>query len=452
MPEIQHAGNQYGNPLAQYTQSFVLHARSFSSILFTISCRRATFIAFSMAFFMFLLFRMDIESYLGLYKDSPMYLEVEETQDGQWLPEVTVKKHADCDFNGIPYGDQRNAGRAKLHDDADIANFRPFKLFDTMPTKDDYYMSRTWHVVRDKSCILTEFLDINVCISKESVRKTQKRKLLPRSEQEREREIEGRRVQDTISDSGSGYDATTTERILPFSKGERESKSIGVQYDGDHYGDGATIAELKMSHSERESRRLRVQDSYDGTGGSNAAIARKSQQSGDEAVTRRQLISSLTSDRRQLSGAMLMVHQNMAATSSNGRTSSANLRFKSSDKKQRTTSNDMKQATTKKLQLNAKPNRDRMISLRGTTTSNKVQQNATPTNREVQLYEDSTTSSRRWQLQEYNSSAIATTKRQLSLFSADTVHCLPSYMIIGFQKCATTELMLWLSYHPNINS
>lgn len=30
------------------------------------------------------------------------------------------------------------------------------------------------------------------------------------------------------------------------------------------------------------------------------------------------------------------------------------------------------------------------------------------------------------------------------------VTCLPSFMIIGFEKASTTELLLWLSYHPNL--
>lgn len=32
------------------------------------------------------------------------------------------------------------------------------------------------------------------------------------------------------------------------------------------------------------------------------------------------------------------------------------------------------------------------------------------------------------------------------------VSCLPSLIIIGFEKCSTTEMMLWLSYHPNVLS
>lgn len=37
--------------------------------------------------------------------------------------------------------------------------------------------------------------------------------------------------------------------------------------------------------------------------------------------------------------------------------------------------------------------------------------------------------------------------------SSDPPHsitCLPSFMIIGFEKASTTELLLWLSYHPNL--
>lgn len=30
------------------------------------------------------------------------------------------------------------------------------------------------------------------------------------------------------------------------------------------------------------------------------------------------------------------------------------------------------------------------------------------------------------------------------------VTCFPSFMIIGFEKCSTTQLLLWLSYHPNL--
>ena len=32
----------------------------------------------------------------------------------------------------------------------------------------------------------------------------------------------------------------------------------------------------------------------------------------------------------------------------------------------------------------------------------------------------------------------------------DSVACLPSLVIAGFEKCSTTQLLLWLSYHPNI--
>ena len=31
-----------------------------------------------------------------------------------------------------------------------------------------------------------------------------------------------------------------------------------------------------------------------------------------------------------------------------------------------------------------------------------------------------------------------------------SITCLPSFMIIGFEKASTTELLLWLSYHPNL--
>ena len=34
--------------------------------------------------------------------------------------------------------------------------------------------------------------------------------------------------------------------------------------------------------------------------------------------------------------------------------------------------------------------------------------------------------------------------------SSGVVTCLPSLMIIGFEKCSTTQLLLWLSYHPNL--
>jgi hypothetical protein len=30
------------------------------------------------------------------------------------------------------------------------------------------------------------------------------------------------------------------------------------------------------------------------------------------------------------------------------------------------------------------------------------------------------------------------------------VVCLPSFMIVGFEKCSTTQLLLWLTYHPNL--
>lgn len=32
----------------------------------------------------------------------------------------------------------------------------------------------------------------------------------------------------------------------------------------------------------------------------------------------------------------------------------------------------------------------------------------------------------------------------------EELRCLPSFMIIGFEKCSTTQLLLWLSYHPNL--
>ena len=38
------------------------------------------------------------------------------------------------------------------------------------------------------------------------------------------------------------------------------------------------------------------------------------------------------------------------------------------------------------------------------------------------------------------------------LKSSQETTCLPSLLIIGFEKCSTTELLLWLSYHPNILS
>ena len=38
------------------------------------------------------------------------------------------------------------------------------------------------------------------------------------------------------------------------------------------------------------------------------------------------------------------------------------------------------------------------------------------------------------------------------IITGDSVKCLPSVVIIGFEKCSTTELMLWLSYHPNLLS
>lgn len=33
---------------------------------------------------------------------------------------------------------------------------------------------------------------------------------------------------------------------------------------------------------------------------------------------------------------------------------------------------------------------------------------------------------------------------------SQSITCLPSFMIIGFEKASTTELLLWLSYHPNL--
>jgi len=31
-----------------------------------------------------------------------------------------------------------------------------------------------------------------------------------------------------------------------------------------------------------------------------------------------------------------------------------------------------------------------------------------------------------------------------------SVQCLPSFIIMGFEKCSTTNLNIWLSYHPNL--
>lgn len=36
--------------------------------------------------------------------------------------------------------------------------------------------------------------------------------------------------------------------------------------------------------------------------------------------------------------------------------------------------------------------------------------------------------------------------------SSGSVHCLPSFLVIGFEKCSTTELSFWLSHHPNLQS
>jgi hypothetical protein len=32
------------------------------------------------------------------------------------------------------------------------------------------------------------------------------------------------------------------------------------------------------------------------------------------------------------------------------------------------------------------------------------------------------------------------------------VRCLPTFVIIGFEKCSTTELLLWMSFHPNLKT
>jgi hypothetical protein len=38
------------------------------------------------------------------------------------------------------------------------------------------------------------------------------------------------------------------------------------------------------------------------------------------------------------------------------------------------------------------------------------------------------------------------------LFRKSSVHCLPASYILGFEKCGTTILNIWLSYHPNLKT
>lgn len=66
--------------------------------------------------------------------------------------------------------------------------------------------------------------------------------------------------------------------------------------------------------------------------------------------------------------------------------------------------------------------------------------------------EDSFVLSQKWKVLS-DSSCIDTSHldSNVCIRSRDkTVTCLPSFMIIGFEKCATTQLLLWLSYHPSL--
>jgi hypothetical protein len=47
-----------------------------------------------------------------------------------------------------------------------------------------------------------------------------------------------------------------------------------------------------------------------------------------------------------------------------------------------------------------------------------------------------------------NSNVCIETSKSSS--DSGSITCLPSFMIIGFEKASTTELLLWLSYHPNL--
>jgi hypothetical protein len=126
------------------------------------------------------IYRYNIESYVGLWKPPPLSMRTTKLVDGTWTEHVSVTMHSTCEFEGIPQKEERRTHRTYSYIDhthnSSLTHHHMLKTFDEPVMPHELTLSRNWHIVPDKSCVPQSSLDTNVCLFDGDIKKGYKKK------------------------------------------------------------------------------------------------------------------------------------------------------------------------------------------------------------------------------------------------------------------------------------